>query len=74
MQQLDTDVLVVGSGLTGATAALLLARYGMRTIMITKSRWVADSPRAHITNQRTMEVMRASASSRRATTRQPRAR
>ncbi len=59
MQRLDTDVLVVGSGLTGATAALLLARYGIGTTMITKSRWVADSPRAHITNQRTMEVMRA---------------
>jgi 2,4-dichlorophenol 6-monooxygenase len=59
MQRLDTEVLVVGSGLTGATAALLLARYGVDTIMITKSRWVADSPRAHITNQRTMEVMRA---------------
>lgn len=59
MQRLDTDVLVVGSGLTRATAALLLARYGVDTTMITKSRWVADSPRAHITNQRTMEVMRA---------------
>jgi monoamine oxidase len=28
MQRLDTDVLVVGSGLTGATAALLLAPCG----------------------------------------------
>lgn len=54
----DTDVLVVGSGPAGGTAAALLATYGVRTRMVTKYGWVANSPRAHITNQRAMEVFR----------------
>lgn len=59
MNTVDVDVLVVGAGLTGATAAILLARQGIRTLAISRSHWVADSPRAHIMNQRTMEVLRA---------------
>jgi 2,4-dichlorophenol 6-monooxygenase len=55
----ETEVLVVGAGLTGASAAVLLARHGIDTMMVSHGRWVADSPRAHIMNQRTMEVLRA---------------
>ncbi|MET9471200.1 FAD-dependent monooxygenase [Streptomyces sp. NPDC002922] len=54
----DTDVLVVGSGPAGGSAALLLATYGIRTLLVTKYGWLANTPRAHITNQRTMEVLR----------------
>ena len=53
-----TDVLVVGSGPAGASAALFLSSLGVDTIMITKYRWTANTPRAHITNQRTMEIFR----------------
>ncbi|GAA2852006.1 2,4-dichlorophenol 6-monooxygenase [Actinoplanes cyaneus] len=53
-----TDVLVVGSGPAGAGAALLLSTLGIPNIMITKYRWTANTPRAHITNQRAMEVFR----------------
>ncbi|MEV6530551.1 FAD-dependent monooxygenase [Streptomyces sp. NPDC051639] len=53
-----TEVVVIGSGPAGATAALLLSTLGIDTIMITKYRWTANTPRAHITNQRAMEVFR----------------
>ena len=54
----DTDVIVVGSGPAGGSAALLLATYGVPTVLATKYGWMANTPRAHITNQRTMEVLR----------------
>ena len=54
----DTDVLIVGNGPTGATLALALATYGVKCHMVARFNWLADTPRAHITNQRTMEVLR----------------
>ena len=55
---IDTDVLVVGAGPAGASAGLFLAKYGIRTLVISRHRGTAETPRAHIVNQRTMEVMR----------------
>lgn len=57
-KQFDTDVLVIGTGPAGATAALALATYGVRVRVITMFNYLANSPRAHITNQRAMEAMR----------------
>ncbi|WP_405534409.1 FAD-dependent monooxygenase [Streptomyces sp. NBC_00075] len=54
----DTDVLIVGSGPAGASAALALSTYGVPNIVVTRYASLADTPRAHITNQRTMEVLR----------------
>jgi 2,4-dichlorophenol 6-monooxygenase len=54
----ETDVLIVGSGPAGSSAAALLSTYGVRNMMVTRYGWLADTPRAHITNQRTMEVLR----------------
>lgn len=54
----QTDVLIIGSGPAGSSAALFLSNQGIENIMITKYRWTANTPRAHITNQRTMEVLR----------------
>src|SRR4029453_12892606 len=53
-----TDVLIVGSGPAGASAALFLSTLGVDNIMVTKYRWTANTPRAHITNQRAMEIFR----------------
>ena len=55
---IETDVLIVGSGPAGSACALALSSYGISNIVVTKYRWLADTPRAHITNQRTMEVLR----------------
>jgi 2,4-dichlorophenol 6-monooxygenase len=54
----ETDVLIIGAGPSGASAAALLATYGVSTIMLNKYGAVANAPRAHITNQRAMEVLR----------------
>ena len=58
MKRIDVSVLVVGSGPAGLSTALFLARYGIDVLIVTRASSVADTPRAHITNQRTMEIMR----------------
>jgi 2,4-dichlorophenol 6-monooxygenase len=55
---LHTDVLVVGSGPAGGAVALSLATLGVEHVVITKYSWTANTPRAHITNQRTVEIFR----------------
>ncbi|MEQ6437966.1 FAD-dependent monooxygenase [Comamonas sp. w2-DMI] len=56
--EFQTDVLVIGSGPMGSTTALALATYGVRVQVVNRFNWTANSPRAHITNQRAMEVLR----------------
>ncbi|MGW1319755.1 FAD-dependent monooxygenase [Streptomyces sp. NPDC002426] len=58
MQDIDVDVFVVGAGPTGLVCAALLAREGVSTMAISRYPGPANSPRAHIINQRTMEVFR----------------
>ncbi|WP_426437051.1 FAD-dependent monooxygenase [Bradyrhizobium genosp. P] len=54
----ETDVLIIGAGPTGSTTALALANCGVRSHIVSRGNWMADSPRAHITNQRANEVFR----------------
>lgn len=58
MADITTDVLVIGTGPAGSTTAALLAGYGVEVMVVNRYRWLANSPRAHITTQRTMEVLR----------------
>lgn len=58
MSEITTEVLIIGSGPAGASAAALLSSYGVDNMLVNRYRWLADTPRAHITNQRTMEVLR----------------
>ena len=58
MADINTDVLIIGTGPAGSASAALLAAYGVETMVINRYRWLANTPRAHITNQRTMEVLR----------------
>jgi 2,4-dichlorophenol 6-monooxygenase len=53
-----TDVLIVGAGPAGAASAVFLGKYGIPNIMISRHRSTARTPRAHLTNQRTMEALR----------------
>jgi 2,4-dichlorophenol 6-monooxygenase len=53
-----SEVLVIGTGPMGVTTALALAKSGVRVHMVSRHRWISNTPRAHITNQRTMEVFR----------------
>ncbi|SDX06877.1 FAD-dependent oxidoreductase [Roseicitreum antarcticum] len=58
MAEITTDVLIIGTGPAGAATAALLSSYGIENMAINRYRWLANTPRAHITNQRTMEVLR----------------
>ncbi len=54
----ETEVLIVGTGPAGGSAAALLSSYGIDNLVVNQFGWTARTPRAHITNQRTMEVFR----------------
>lgn len=58
MADIETDVLIIGTGPAGSATAALLATYGIENMAVNRYRWLANTPRAHITNQRTMEVLR----------------
>jgi 2,4-dichlorophenol 6-monooxygenase len=58
MAEITTDVLIVGTGPAGSACAALLSTYGVSNMVVNMYRWLANTPRAHITNQRTMEVLR----------------
>ena len=58
MPDITTDVFIIGTGPAGSASAALLSTYGVDNMVINRYRWLANMPRAHITNQRTMEVLR----------------
>ena len=58
MADISTDALIIGTGPAGSASAALLSSYGVENMVINLYLWLANTPRAHITNQRTMEVLR----------------
>ena len=58
MADITTEVLIIGTGPSGAATAALLSTQGIQNMAINRYRWLANTPRAHITNQRAMEVLR----------------
>ena len=58
MTSIETGVLIVGGGPAGLTTAIALAQYGVDHVLVNKYEGTAHTPRAHIVNQRTVEIMR----------------
>jgi 2,4-dichlorophenol 6-monooxygenase len=56
---IEIPVLIVGAGPAGLTLALALARHGVAALTVEKHPSTAHTPRAHIINQRTVEIFRA---------------
>ncbi|MGI8332142.1 FAD-dependent monooxygenase [Actinomadura scrupuli] len=58
MYDLEVPVLIVGGGGAGLTASMLLSRIGIESLLVTAWPKTSILPKAHVLNQRTMEVMR----------------
>ncbi len=56
-QQLTTDVLVIGAGPTGMIAALCLARYGIKSVLIERREGIQTHPKAHELSARSIEIL-----------------
>src|SRR3984957_14170086 len=54
----EVPVLIVGAGPAGLALSVALSRYGVAHLLVERHRDTAHTPRAHIINQRTIEIFR----------------
>src|SRR5712691_6613597 len=52
----DVPVLIVGGGAAGLTASMLLSQLGVESLLVERHAGTSHLPKAHILNQRTMEI------------------
>jgi putative polyketide hydroxylase len=55
----EVDVLVVGAGPAGLTAAAALRRYGVKVLVLERKARLSSHPRATVISTRSMEVLRS---------------
>jgi 2,4-dichlorophenol 6-monooxygenase len=53
----ETPILIVGGGGAGLTASMLLARAGVEHLLVSARPGTSDLPKAHVLNQRAMEIL-----------------
>lgn len=58
MVDVSTAVLIVGGGGAGLTASMLLSKLGVDSYLVNSLPTTSQLPKAHILNQRAMEIMR----------------
>ena len=58
MSEERVPVLIVGGGPTGLMLSVLLARYGIESLLIDRDPGPTDHPQAHVVNIRSMELFR----------------
>ena len=54
---IDVPVLIVGGGGAGLTASMLLSQLGIETLLVSALPTTSILPKAHVLNQRTMEIL-----------------
>ena len=54
---LKTDVLIVGAGTSGMVAALCLAKWNIKSIILEKNLEINEHPKAHELNTRSIEIL-----------------
>jgi len=57
MREIQVPVLIAGGGGAGLTASMLLARMGVDHLLVSARPGTSDLPKAHVLNQRAMEVL-----------------
>lgn len=56
MDEIEVPVLIVGGGGAGLTASMLLSQLGVESLLVSRYAGTSRLPKAHVLNQRTMEI------------------